>query len=77
MGSVSRRVPSNAFARSGGLRVAREVSRSPNSRVSAAATHSELPEAFNPSSAAKKRLGVVIDAERVISWDHSKLGGGY
>lgn len=43
MGSVSRRVPSNAFARSGGLRVAREVSRSPNSRVSAAATHSELP----------------------------------
>ena len=26
---------------------------------------------------AKKRLGVVIDVEHVVSWDHSKLGGSY
>jgi PPOX class probable F420-dependent enzyme len=26
---------------------------------------------------AGKRLGVVIDVERVVSWDHSKLGGTY
>jgi PPOX class probable F420-dependent enzyme len=26
---------------------------------------------------AKKRLGVVIDVEHVVSWDHSKLGGTY
>jgi hypothetical protein len=26
---------------------------------------------------ADKRLGVVIDVERVVSWDHTKLGGGY
>ena len=26
---------------------------------------------------ATKRLGVVIDVERVVSWDHRKLGGGY
>lgn len=26
---------------------------------------------------ARKRLGVVIDVERVVSWDHTKLGGGY
>lgn len=29
------------------------------------------------SAQAKKRLGVVIDVERVVSWDHSKLGGAY
>ncbi len=29
------------------------------------------------SAQAKKRLGVVIDVERVVSWDHSKLGGSY
>ena len=26
---------------------------------------------------AGKRLGVVIDVERVVSWDHTKLGGKY
>jgi PPOX class probable F420-dependent enzyme len=26
---------------------------------------------------AQKRLGVVIDVERVVSWDHRKLGGTY
>ena len=26
---------------------------------------------------ATKRLGVVIDVEQVVSWDHRKLGGGY
>ena len=26
---------------------------------------------------ARKRLGVVIDVERVRSWDHTKLGGAY
>jgi PPOX class probable F420-dependent enzyme len=26
---------------------------------------------------AGKRLGVVIDVERVVSWDHTKLGGEY
>ena len=26
---------------------------------------------------AKKRLGIVIEPERVVSWDHTKLGGTY
>ena len=26
---------------------------------------------------ANKRLGIQIDVERVVSWDHTKLGGGY
>ncbi|MCE2855294.1 MAG: pyridoxamine 5'-phosphate oxidase family protein [Ilumatobacteraceae bacterium] len=26
---------------------------------------------------AEKRLGVVIDVEKIVSWDHNKLGGGY
>ena len=26
---------------------------------------------------AHKRLGVIFDVERVVSWDHRKLGGGY
>lgn len=26
---------------------------------------------------AKKRLGIAIDVERIVSWDHTKLGGGY
>ena len=26
---------------------------------------------------ARKRIGVVIDVERVVSWDHTKLGGVY
>ena len=26
---------------------------------------------------ASKRLGVVIEVERVVSWDHTKLGGAY
>ena len=26
---------------------------------------------------ARKRLGVVIEVERVVSWDHTKLGGTY
>ncbi len=25
----------------------------------------------------RKRVGVVIDVERVVSWDHRKLAGGY
>lgn len=26
---------------------------------------------------AKKRIGIVIDVERYVSWDHTKIGGGY
>ncbi len=26
---------------------------------------------------ARKRVGVIIDVERVVSWDHTKLGGTY
>lgn len=26
---------------------------------------------------ARKRIGVVLDVERVVSWDHRKLGGAY
>jgi PPOX class probable F420-dependent enzyme len=26
---------------------------------------------------ARKRVGVVIDVERTVSWDHTKLAGGY
>ena len=26
---------------------------------------------------AKKRLGIQIDVERIVSWDHGKIGGGY
>ena len=26
---------------------------------------------------AAKRVGVVIDVDKVVSWDHTKLGGGY
>ena len=26
---------------------------------------------------ARKRLGVVLDVEQVVSWDHTKLGGNY
>lgn len=26
---------------------------------------------------ARKRVGVRLDVERVVSWDHRKLGGGY
>ncbi len=26
---------------------------------------------------ANKRLGIQIDVERVVSWDHTKIGGGY
>lgn len=26
---------------------------------------------------ARKRVGVAIEAERIVSWDHSKLGSGY
>jgi general stress protein 26 len=26
---------------------------------------------------ARKRIGIVLEVEQVVSWDHSKLGGGY
>ena len=26
---------------------------------------------------ARKRLGVVFEIERAVSWDHTKLGGAY
>ncbi len=26
---------------------------------------------------AKKRLGIQIEIERIVSWDHGKIGGGY
>jgi len=26
---------------------------------------------------AKKRIGIAIDVDRFVSWDHSKIGGGY
>ena len=26
---------------------------------------------------ARKRIGVVIDVDNIVSWDHRKLGGGY
>ena len=25
----------------------------------------------------RERVGVIIDVERVVSWDHRKLAGGY
>ena len=38
-----------------------------------------LSEAALPflDAQAHKRLGVVFDVERIVSWDHRKLGGGY
>jgi len=38
-----------------------------------------LSEAALPflEAQARKRVGVVLDVERVVSWDHRKLGGGY
>ena len=42
------------------------------------ATAALTPEALPFLEAqATKRLGVVIDVEHVVSWDHRKLGGGY
>ncbi|NDF32905.1 MAG: pyridoxamine 5'-phosphate oxidase, partial [Acidimicrobiia bacterium] len=26
---------------------------------------------------AKKRIGIQIDVESIVSWDHTKIGGGY
>jgi len=28
-------------------------------------------------SQAKKRLGIQINVEQIVSWDHTKIGGGY
>lgn len=38
-----------------------------------------LSEAALPflEAQARKRIGVVVDVERVVSWDHTKLGGAY
>jgi PPOX class probable F420-dependent enzyme len=38
-----------------------------------------MSEAARPfiEAQARKRLGVQIDVERVVSWDHTKLGGSY
>jgi PPOX class probable F420-dependent enzyme len=38
-----------------------------------------LSEAALPflEAQARKRVGVVLDVEQVVSWDHRKLGGGY
>jgi PPOX class probable F420-dependent enzyme len=38
-----------------------------------------LSEAALPflEAQARKRVGVVLHVERVVSWDHRKLGGGY
>ncbi len=38
-----------------------------------------LSEAAIPflEAQARKRLGVVLEVERVVSWDHTKLGGSY
>lgn len=38
-----------------------------------------LSEAAMPflEAQARKRIGVVVDVERVVSWDHTKLGGSY
>lgn len=40
---------------------------------------SALSEAAMPfiEAQARKRLGVELVVERVVSWDHTKLGGGY
>jgi PPOX class probable F420-dependent enzyme len=39
---------------------------------------SETPESLAVLEAqARKRMGVIIDVERVVSWDHTKLSGGY
>ena len=53
-----------------------EIGLSVSSRYSGGGPVSEAAKPFI-SAQAKKRLGVVIDVERVISWDHSKLGGSY
>ncbi len=38
-----------------------------------------LSEAALPflEAQARKRIGVLVDVERVVSWDHTKLGGAY
>jgi PPOX class probable F420-dependent enzyme len=38
-----------------------------------------LSEAALPfiEAQARKRIGVIVDVERVVSWDHTKLGGSY
>ncbi len=38
-----------------------------------------LTDAARPfiEAQARKRIGVAVDVERVVSWDHTKLGGGY
>ena len=53
-----------------------EMGLSVGARYSGAAVLSDSARPF-VGVQARKRLGVVIDAERVISWDHSKLGGAY
>ena len=39
----------------------------------------EKPEDIDGVAAvmANKRFGIVIEPERVVSWDHTKLGGRY
>ena len=40
----------------------------------------EIPEEHFESAVAlwaAKRTAVVVEAEKVITWDHGKLGGGY
>ena len=45
-------------------------------RVAAKYTGSDAVTEFLEAQA-RKRVGVVIDVERTVSWDHRKLPGGY
>jgi len=53
-----------------------EIGLSVGERHTGPAARSDAARAFVEAQA-RKRLGVVIDVERVVSWDHTKLGGGY
>ena len=56
-------------------------------RVDPRPRHPRVDEVQRPAAAtprcpfiekqAQKRIGVVIDVERVVSWDHTKLAGAY
>ncbi len=53
-----------------------ELGRSVAVRYNGPAADTEAGRAAVEAQAAK-RVGVVIDIERVVSWDHTKLGGRY
>ena len=57
----------------------RRCSRSARPWPSATTARRALSDAALPfiEAQAHKRLGVVFRVERTVTWDHTKLGGGY